>query len=71
MSDITASAMSKYSKELHIENDLTETLGLLTASGEFPDCPILTYLTFERQHIDESVPLGFKDSNWQWEVYPV
>ena len=46
--------LSKYSKELHIDNDFYD-LALLIASGEFPDSPILTSLTFQRQHIDESV----------------
>ena len=58
MSDITT-LLSKYSKELHIDND-DRDLGLLTASNEFPDCPILRYLTFKRLHIDESVPSAMR-----------
>ena len=32
----------------------------LTASDEFSLCPILTHISFERFHIDESVPSALK-----------
>ena len=53
------SLLSKYSKELHIGNDDND-LPSLKASSEFPLCPILTHLTFQAQHIEESVPSALR-----------
>ena len=50
--------LSKYTKELYFYD--TSGFTCLTASGEFSDCPMLTDLTFEGQHIDKSVPSALK-----------
>ena len=57
------SLLSKHSKELHIES--TCESNSLSASYEFPHCPILTSLTFEGLHIDESVPSVMRRSSGQ------
>ena len=51
--------LSKYSKELHIDDD-HNALPLLKSSGEFPHCPKLTHLTFQGVQIDDSVPLALR-----------
>ena len=56
--DITP-LLFKHSKELHIDN-YSSAPHKLTASGEFPHCPILTDLTFEGMHIDKSVSIFLK-----------
>ena len=53
--DITP-LFSKYSKELHIGKQRSSFNNLLLkATGEFPDCPILTDITIEKCHVDDSV----------------
>ena len=51
--------LSKYSKELAFDNFLSDFFPL-TASSEFPNCPILAHLTIRKHHIDESVPLRLR-----------
>ena len=49
--------LCKYSKELCISYT---SCTLLAASGEIPDCPILTHLTFHGVHIGQSVPSALR-----------
>ena len=43
-----------YIKQLYI--DVIRSISLVTASTEFPQCPVLTELTIQGRYIDESVP---------------
>ena len=51
--DITP-LLSKYIKELHIVSYFK--IHLLTTFGEFPDCPVLTYLRIIGHHIHGTIP---------------
>ena len=55
--------LSKHCKELHIyyysrspPMHGRDSRPMLTASAELPHCPILTHLTIDRLHIDDSIP---------------
>ena len=46
--------LSRHSKELHIKKDSYNPACVLIASGELPYCQILTHLTLQYIHIEES-----------------